>query len=196
MMNHPLAKGGGADHLALPLYGEVALFTALWLLSGRQYFFVTGHTNAFAKIDVGAPFVGFQDVHSDFAKLRSVLLVAYNTFGTQIIAWLSCPLLSTAIHHPDASAAGPEKLDHAFTALLCLIWQGIAAVFASICAAVHRRHLMMWAIFAPKFCFEAISLYVCSGLLVAVMAWGYITSNLGEQECGGSGPSTSEKRRE
>lgn len=40
-------------------YGEVALFTALWLLTGRQYFFITGHTNAFAKIDVTASFVGF-----------------------------------------------------------------------------------------------------------------------------------------
>lgn len=41
------------------LYGEVSLFTALWLLTGRQYFFITGHTNAFAKIDVTASFVGF-----------------------------------------------------------------------------------------------------------------------------------------
>ena len=45
--------------IAVGLYGEVALFTALWLLTGRQYFFITGHTNAFAKIDVTASFVGF-----------------------------------------------------------------------------------------------------------------------------------------
>lgn len=197
LMNNPLTKVSGAGPAPSPMYGEVALFTALWLLSGRQYFFVTGHTNAFAKIDVGAPFVGFQDVHSDFAKLRSVLLVAYNTFGTQIMAWLSCPLLSTVAIHPEG-AAGPEKLDHAFTALLCLIWQGIPAVFASICAMVHRRHLMMWAIFAPKFCFEAISLYVCSGLLMAMLGWGYASSRFGGQQGGGGGvgPSAIEKRRE
>jgi hypothetical protein len=27
--------------------------------------------------------------------------------------------------------------------LLCMLWQGLAALLASICAAVHRRHLMM-----------------------------------------------------
>ena len=27
--------------------------------------------------------------------------------------------------------------------LLCILWQGVPALLASVCAAVHRRHLMM-----------------------------------------------------
>jgi|EP01046_Picozoa_sp_COSAG06_P027998 hypothetical protein len=60
---HASARASGGVGMGVGLYGEVALFTALWLLTGRQYFFITGHTNAFAKIDVTASFVGFQGVY-------------------------------------------------------------------------------------------------------------------------------------
>lgn len=41
-------------------------------------------------------------------------------------------------------------------ALQLVCWHTIGAVCATTCALLHRRHLMVWAVFAPKFCFEAI----------------------------------------
>eukprot|EP00750_Incisomonas_marina_P019165 INCI3240.4.p1 GENE.INCI3240.4~~INCI3240.4.p1 ORF type:complete len:977 (+),score=119.90 INCI3240.4:1013-3943(+) len=35
------------------------------------------------------------------------------------------------------------------------LWLAVEAVAAACCAAVHRRHLFVWAIFAPKFVFAA-----------------------------------------
>ena len=143
------SSGGDNCCVAVGLYGEVALFTALWLLTGRQYFFITGHTNAFAKIDVTASFVGFHgmylrapcmypfpllltchsasfvaglpDVHSEVAKLRSVILVVINTFGTQIAAWASCALLSTQLKPSDDNSGDADCVqvfDHTFTVRL------------------------------------------------------------------------------
>jgi len=35
-------------------------------------------------------------------------------------------------------------------------FRAVAVASATLCAALHRRHLMVWAIFAPKFVFDAI----------------------------------------
>lgn len=43
-------------------------------------------------------------------------------------------------------------------------------VLATACAAaVHRRHLMVWKIFAPRFIFEAASFLVVSAVLLLVL---------------------------
>ena len=39
---------------------------------------------------------------------------------------------------------------------------------ATASAAMQRRHLMVWALFAPKFLFEAVTLLVCDVALVLV----------------------------
>jgi hypothetical protein len=85
------SRSGGSDTsgddtccVDVGLYGEVALFTALWLLTGRQYFFVTGHTNAFAKIDVTASFVGFHGELDDVLARASCM----STFSATLI-WYS-----------------------------------------------------------------------------------------------------------
>jgi phosphatidylinositol glycan class O len=36
------------------------------------------------------------------------------------------------------------------------LFRAFAATCAALCAFIHRRHLMVWAIFAPKFVFDAI----------------------------------------
>ena len=138
--------------------GDVALFTAISLMIGRQHFFVTGHAQSFAKVDVGAPFVGFADVHSGVGKARSAMLVLYNTFGTQVLSWVGVPLLSV----PMSAAERRAGADHTVTVLLCILWQAVAVLLTSISAAMHRRHLMMWRVFAPNLCFEAIGLYLSS----------------------------------
>jgi len=146
--------------------GDVALFTAISLMIGRQHFFVTGHAQSFAKVDVGAPFVGFADVHSGVGKARSAMLVVYNTFGTQVLSWVGVPLLSV----PLSAAERRAGAHHTVTVLLCILWQAVAVLLTSVSAAMHRRHLMMWRVFAPNFCFEAIGLYLSTCVFLTILA--------------------------
>ena len=46
----------------------------------------------------------------------------------------------------------------------------LTAVAATISAALQRRHLMVWALFAPKFVFEATTLVVCDVALILLAA--------------------------
>jgi len=147
--------------------GDVALFTAISLMIGRQHFFVTGHAQSFAKVDVGAPFVGFADVHSGVGKARSAMLVLYNTFGTQVLSWVGVPLLSV----PLSAAERRAGAHHTVTVLLCILWQAVAVLLTSVSAAMHRRHLMMWRVFAPNFCFEAIGLYLSTCVFLTILCF-------------------------
>jgi hypothetical protein len=64
---------------------------------------------------------GLPDVHSSLAKLRSLVLVVINTFGTQIMAWASCALLSTQVAPPDDNSGDNDRgqvFDHTFTVRL------------------------------------------------------------------------------
>lgn len=46
-------------------------------------------------------------------------------------------------------------------------------------ATIHARHLMVWAIFAPKFIFEAISLFVTLPcVLLSFLFFGRISSSV------------------
>ena len=49
------------------------------------------------------------------------------------------------------------------TSMLC---RTLTALAATASAAIQRRHLMVWALFAPKFVFEAVTLLVCDAVLV------------------------------
>lgn len=147
--------------------GDVALFTAISLMIGRHHFFVTGHAQSFAKVDVGAPFVGFADVHSGVGKARSAMLVVYNTFGTQVLSWVGVPLLSV----PLSAAERRAGAHHTVTVLLCILWQAVAVLLTSVSAAMHRRHLMMWRVFAPNFCFEAIGLYLSTCVFLTILCF-------------------------
>jgi phosphatidylinositol glycan class O len=187
---------GSGGAVAVAGVGELGLATALWLFFGRQYFFVTAHANSFERLHVTASFVGFtgDSVESSWGTIRSSLLVFYNTFATQIMLLISVHLLL----RDDARAGGahvaraggahvPRGLDgrrgmsrHGFVLLLYALWQGLGALCAAGCAYVHRRHLFVWAIFAPKFCFEAVTLLLSSALIMGMAGWlslGNINSN-------------------
>lgn len=44
----------------------------------------------------------------------------------------------------------------------------LCAFTATVSAGLQRRHLMVWALFAPKFLFEVIMLMICDLTLLAV----------------------------
>ena len=95
------------------------------------------------------------------------MLVVYNTFGTQVLSWVGVPLLSV----PLSAAERRAGAHHTVTVLLCILWQAVAVLLTSVSAAMHRRHLMMWRVFAPNFCFEAIGLYLSTCVFLTILCF-------------------------
>lgn len=163
----------------------------LWSLAATQFFHATGHLPTFPSIQWGAAFVGFPDGHT--GTILPAALVILNTFASHILFAVGCPLL---LFWPlvcevrgcrGGRACGEEGEDAVMemrlrenpqqfsSALLQLSTRYLfilgAQVFASVCAAaILRRHLMVWKVFAPKLMFEASGFLVSSvSLLIGVM---------------------------
>ncbi|XP_061149632.1 GPI ethanolamine phosphate transferase 3 [Syngnathus typhle] len=162
----------------------------LWSLAATQFFHATGHLPAFPALQWGAAFVGFPDGHT--GTLLPATLVTLNTFASHILFAVGCPLLlfwplvCEVRGSRSAKASGEggeeavmemrlrEKPQLFSLALLQLSTRYLfilgLEVFASMCAAaILRRHLMVWGIFAPKFMFSASGFLVsCVCLLLGV----------------------------
>ena len=52
--------------------------------------------------------------------------------------------------------------------LAIFLLQGLDVLCSAVCVAVQRRHLMVWAIFAPKFVMDGAMHLVATTTLVAV----------------------------
>ncbi|XP_067114301.1 GPI ethanolamine phosphate transferase 3 [Osmerus mordax] len=155
----------------------------LWSLAATQFFHATGHLPTFTSIQWGAAFVGFPRGH--VGTLLPASLVTLNTFSSHILFAVGCPLLLfwplvCEVRVPRTGGGGEEGGEDAAVmemrlrenpqqfscALLQLSTRYLfingAQVLASVCAAaILRRHLMVWKVFAPKLMFEA------SGFLVS-----------------------------
>ncbi|XP_077593400.1 GPI ethanolamine phosphate transferase 3, catalytic subunit [Stigmatopora nigra] len=149
----------------------------LWSLAASNFFHATGHLPSFPSIQWGAAFVGFPEGHA--ATWLPASMVALNTFASQILFAVGCPLLlfwplvrEVGVAKGEGDAVmemrlreNPQMFRRALLQLSTryLFLQG-AQVFSSACAAaLLRRHLMVWGVFAPKLIFEA-SAFVASGL--------------------------------
>uniref|UniRef100_A0A087XIG0 GPI ethanolamine phosphate transferase 3, catalytic subunit n=2 Tax=Poecilia formosa TaxID=48698 RepID=A0A087XIG0_POEFO len=163
---------------------------ALWSLAASQFFHSTGHLPTFPSIQWGAAFVGFPDGHS--GTFLPACLVSLNTFASNILFAVGCPLLLfwPLVREVRGSRGvkghGEEGEDvvmemrlrekpHQFSAALLQLSTRYlfilgAQVFSSVCAAaILRRHLMVWKVFAPKLLFEASGFVVsCCFLLIGV----------------------------
>ncbi|XP_023263289.1 GPI ethanolamine phosphate transferase 3 isoform X2 [Seriola lalandi dorsalis] len=162
----------------------------MWSLAATQFFHATGHLPTFPSIQWGAAFVGFPDGHT--GTILPASLVTLNTFASHILFAVGCPLLlfwplvCEVRGSRGGRACGEEGEDAVMemrlrenpqqfsSALLQLSTRYLfihgAQVFASVCAAaILRRHLMVWKVFAPKLMFEASGFLVSSvSLLIGV----------------------------
>ncbi|XP_022536837.2 GPI ethanolamine phosphate transferase 3 isoform X2 [Astyanax mexicanus] len=164
----------------------------LWSLAASQFFHATGHLPTFPSIQWGAAFVGFPQGHS--GTVLPATLVTLNTFASHILFAVGCPLLLfwplvCEVRGTRAGRSGggddgedvvmemrlrenPQQFSSALLQLtLRYLFICGAQVFASVCAAaILRRHLMVWKVFAPKLMFEASSFIVSSVFLLVGVA--------------------------
>uniref|UniRef100_H2ZWA7 GPI ethanolamine phosphate transferase 3, catalytic subunit n=1 Tax=Latimeria chalumnae TaxID=7897 RepID=H2ZWA7_LATCH len=160
-----------------------------WAFAATQFFYSTGHQPTFPTIQWNAAFVGFPEGHDNRIVVPAALL-GMNTFASHIIfaEVVSSPLLmfwplvcetqglrkrrggkdSWGGDEEQTMEMRLRESPQRFTAGLLqlgaryLFAHGVQ-LLASVCtAAILRRHLMVWKIFAPKFLFEAAGFVVTS----------------------------------
>jgi len=116
----------------------------LWRLSIRHAFFATNHACSFNRLHFSAAFVATETFF--FAPAGISLFL--NTFGYDVLGIVLVATLSRVSNRLDVWS------------WFCF-YQMIEALFSCISVSIFRRHLMVWAIFAPRFVFAAIFLVIC-----------------------------------
>ncbi|TYZ57599.1 hypothetical protein PybrP1_003939 [[Pythium] brassicae (nom. inval.)] len=158
--------------LGVELPGERASVaqTLLWSVVCGHSFFFTGHQNTFTSLQNAAGFVGLDA----FYFYGAGALLGLNTFGSYLLWLLFLPL---ALARPRATAAAAGDRAGALVvaracwrraALTVTLFFALNASVSTAFVALQRRHLMVWAIFAPKFIFDAAALLLVELLLLLV----------------------------
>lgn len=144
-----------------PTFTETSLFAML----GSLLFYTTGHQPVLSSIQWSSAFIGFQTVTYPF----SPLLVGLNTWGPILLLTLLVPLLGLWNVSPKPRSYVPALPDSLKAVLGFALWHATIAISTATWAAWHRRHLMVWKVFAPRFMVAGVGLLVVDlGLVVAV----------------------------
>jgi phosphatidylinositol glycan class O len=142
---------------------------AVWLLMSSQLFFCSQHFCEFTGLQYTSPFIGFDDME----YYRGFVMLSINSFGMYMIAALSLPLLVAAylahaaqllsgLHQLGGASGGKVEVREAVQASQCFQQAaGMFSVLRALClcmsmlaSIIMLRHILMWAIFAPKLVFE------------------------------------------
>ncbi|XP_073122694.1 uncharacterized protein [Henckelia pumila] len=144
-----------------------ALPVTQWSLFAVCMFFSTGHWCAFDGLRYAAAFIGFDE----FNLIRQAVLLTIETFGfSHILPIFGLPLLV-------ATQKGQSK--QVFRMRLCQVYltygliSAVTFTFTMLCVTIHRRHLMVWGLFAPKFVFDAVGLLLID-LMIFMSSLYYI----------------------
>ncbi|CAG7911059.1 hypothetical protein BRARA_J01824 [Brassica rapa] len=131
-----------------------------WSLLSVCMFFASGHWCAFDGLRYGAAFVGFDE----FVLIRQAILLTIETFGFSIIlSVFGLPLLIPT---------HGEKRRQLFQMYMLYGVISATTVTATIlCVTIHRRHLMVWGLFAPKFVFDVVGLILTDVLICLASAF-------------------------
>ncbi|XP_060076738.1 GPI ethanolamine phosphate transferase 3-like isoform X2 [Ylistrum balloti] len=165
------------------LVGVVVYHTVL----SSFYFYTTGHQATVPTIRFESAFIGF---HGDFQNYAlPAILIYLNTFAAQVLLgvlaplWVFWPMIKGMISslmtnmEVDRTSKGDfalcedeellkKRMFQLYTSLTLL--SGIKVLGAVCAAGLHRRHLMVWKIFAPRFVFEAVSCFTVLGVCLVM----------------------------
>eukprot|EP00112_Aurelia_sp_Birch-Aquarium-sp1_P012524 Seg2632.3 transcript_id=Seg2632.3/GoldUCD/mRNA.D3Y31 product="GPI ethanolamine phosphate transferase 3" protein_id=Seg2632.3/GoldUCD/D3Y31 len=176
-----------------------------WSILASYWFFATGHQATIPSIRFDAAFIGLQG--DSGGRVLPALLILLNTFSSHIFFALSLPLLhiwqltsnrdKTDLSTNDESknALGgndlgdmslrqdPQNVRRSLVAtILCyLAVQMFKVVTTAIVASFHRRHLMVWRIFGPRYVFEAAGFLVSLPFLLLGLVFYFRIDNAVER---------------
>ncbi|KAF4631671.1 hypothetical protein G7Y89_g6462 [Cudoniella acicularis] len=179
--------GGGS--LALMAWQTLSLLEILDLLTltsspigpivlallGSFHFFKTGHQATLTSIDWNIAFLALHEVRYPW----SAILVALNSFGTQILAVAAVPLVVLWKQAPKKKGL----LRSVVTALAYhVLYYAVIGLATTMWAGHLRRHLMLYRIFCPKFLTAAAVMVVVDvvGIVVALAGFRVNRLSVGE----------------
>lgn len=150
----------------MPGQPPTLLLSVVWTIGSRAAFFFTGHHSQFSRLQYSAAFIGFETFH----PLVGGILLFINTFGLEVSLLVSLPLLCGGRSSSDMnrSLGGVTYLDQVALAVSTL--SCVRTCLSMLNAYIQRRHLMLWAVFAPKFVFDAVMQAVLSTAVVVMWA--------------------------
>jgi hypothetical protein len=180
---------GGIHSQGLSSFGLVMIALGSW-----ASFYATGHDSKFSRLRIGAAFVGFDSF--DFYTSGCMLML--DTVGAVLLTSIAsacavcerCALERSELQRPrllsgrkdggthvhdDNATSGLgtcDEVDSAWGAWDHIVW--ILLSYSLVCAlstlfvGLQRRHLMVWAIFAPKYAFD-LTLMACVDAVALVV---------------------------
>ncbi|KAJ7123819.1 hypothetical protein C8R43DRAFT_1076204 [Mycena crocata] len=147
-------------------------------LLGLHAFYGTGHQSTISSIQWKSAFLLTSTVNFAFSALTVVL----NSFGPLLLAGLAVPLLAMWNRSPlPVVQATPEKAgekskyradtqvqgESIVAGLGVMIYYAALLLGTAVSAAILRRHLMVWKVFAPRFMAAVVELIVVDvGVLI------------------------------
>eukprot|EP01119_Soliformovum_irregulare_P017055 TRINITY_DN501_c1_g2_i2.p1 TRINITY_DN501_c1_g2~~TRINITY_DN501_c1_g2_i2.p1 ORF type:complete len:185 (-),score=51.97 TRINITY_DN501_c1_g2_i2:27-581(-) len=136
-----------------------------------HYFFGSGHRYEFSSIHWAAGFVGFNEMNF----FGSGALVILETFAAPIIVVIALPciILWVSKREPNENTSiipidGDDYDRYGRSFLMYMFFFGFNATMTTLSAFTHRRHLMVWRVFAPKYIFDGIFAMVVDLLVVLI----------------------------
>lgn len=156
----PRAVGRGDDAFLTLAWG--------WTVMTSQLFFAGGHRCAFDGLHFACAFTGF----TEFNFFIMGTLLAVNTWSGNVVACASLPAAAAELVPAKPAADFPRAFQAALAraSLGYSLMQNVGLLVSTAFVAMERRHLMVWAIFAPKFVFEACGMVAGEALLASAAA--------------------------
>ncbi|KAG2055998.1 hypothetical protein BDR06DRAFT_881075 [Suillus hirtellus] len=143
------------------LFSEIV---PLALLATHMYH-STGHQSTFSSIQWKSAFILGKTLSFPFSHVS----IAINTFGSFFLGALAVPLIVLWNLPPLPLSPSRPRPNALRAALAISLYFAVLAFGAAACAAVLRRHLMVWKIFAPRYLGAGFGLWVVDvGVLVGV----------------------------
>jgi hypothetical protein len=131
------------------------------LYIGRNCYFGTGHRFEFNSLQLAAGFVGANQFYFYYAGA----LVFFNTTAHEIITIIGVYRIDLLLSRRQDSEE--PTLQHGIMMELYLLIRLLLLLCACVCGFIHRRHLMVWAIFVPKIIFEG-AFWLVSGTITTI----------------------------
>ncbi|KAE8354418.1 hypothetical protein BDV28DRAFT_147149 [Aspergillus coremiiformis] len=151
----------------LPSKRSYAIKATVAALLGSLHFFSTGHNATLSSIQWKAAYIPFQDLHYPW----SPLLVVLNTFAGPIVAASAVPLV---VSNDERQSSTNASLTVAKALTVHVLVYNVWALSTAIWASILRRHLMLFAIFCPRFLMAGILLLIVD---VIACSTSLITTN-------------------
>ncbi|KAJ6525465.1 hypothetical protein DFH09DRAFT_1046410 [Mycena vulgaris] len=145
-------------------------------LLGLHAFYGTGHQSTISSIQWKSAFLLTSTVNFTL----SALTVTLNSFGPILLAALAVPLLALwnrsplPVVQPTAKKPAPKgradtqiQSESVVAGLGIMVYYAVLLLGTAVSAAILRRHLMVWKVFAPRFMAAVVELVVVDvGVLI------------------------------